>query len=381
MKITLLFFLLFVGNCGYAQEQILRIKDIEQNERKVIKAFEKYQKKPKKKRLKERFTTQYNESVSNYLSQLNILSKASQLQDKNWEGIVNALKSLQYLNVMAKSSKSNSFISTKDYSSKIDSVSKLAVESLYRKGKQNLEKEETIYSSQIAYDYLKRVLQFDANYLNTKELIDLTIVKGTKTIFFAPVKYDNLGNFIEWGTDNSSMSSDYIIKSLVNDLSINNIGSHFVNNSINADWIVEIKWVSLNMSPERNNKYTIERSTKIKVDGKEQTVYATVNYYERFKDVSGELICKIKDAKTQDYILIHNFTGASFFSNVEATYTGDDRALTYEDNEVINSTNSAIFFTTEGYELTTKMYSDAIHQQILENLGRLLNWNYNNGLN
>ena len=214
-----------------------------------------------------------------------------------------------------------------------------------------------------------------------KELIDLAVLKGTKNIFFSPVRYENLGNFIEWGNDNSSMSSDYIIKSLINDLSINNVGSRFVNNIRDADWVVEIKWGSINMSPERNDKYTIERSTKIKIDGKEKTVYATVNYNERFKDVSGELICKIKDTKTQDYIIINNFIGTTFFSKVEATYTGDKRALTYEDNNAINDINAFNFFTPESYELTTKMYSEAIHQQVLENIGRLLNWNYNNGLN
>ena len=110
MRIILLFILLIIGNFVYAQEKILSIEDIQQNERRTIKAFEKHQKKPKNKRKKERFIVQYNKSVSNYLSQLNILSKASQLEDKNWEGIINALKSLQYLNVLIKSSKSTSFI-------------------------------------------------------------------------------------------------------------------------------------------------------------------------------------------------------------------------------------------------------------------------------
>lgn len=380
MRIILLFILLGIGSFISAQEQILSIKDIEQNERKTIKAIEKFQKRSKKKKIKEQFISQYNNSVSNLLSRYNILSSDNQFEDKNWEGMINSLKTLQYLNTLVKSSDATSFISAKDYSSKIDSVSKLAQESLYNKGKQILDKDDNDDKSQEAYGYLKRVSQIEPDYLNTKALMELAVMRGSKNIYFSPVRYDNLGNYIEWGTGNSSMSSDYIINSLVDDLSVDNAGSRFVENSIDADWIIEMKWMSVDISPETTNKKPFERSAKIKENGIEKTVNATVTYTERYKTVSGTFKLKMKDVSTQDYFISEEFSGTTFFTKVEAKYTGDKRALTNEDSNVINNTNN-FYFTIEGYELTTKMYSNAIHQQVLDKIGRLINWNYNVGIN
>ena len=376
MRIVTLFALLNLSNFMFAQERILTTQEIEVNEQKVITAFEKFQKKPKNKRVKEKFISRYDNSISEYKSRLNILSESSQLEDKNWEGQINALKSLQYLNVLAKSSNTTSFIITKNYAYQIDSISDLATISLYNKGKESLARNENAFALEIAYGYFHRVLQLNPNYNDTKQLIDLAILKGTKTVYFEPVRCDNLGNYFEWGSNNSSASSDYIITSLLNDLSIDNVGSRFINDKFTADRIVEMKWVSINISPERNNKYSFERSRQIKENGVEKTVYATVNYNERYKDVTGQLNVRIKDVKTQDYIVNKQFSGTTFFSKTEANYKGDERALTNEDNNTITNTNAFISFNPEGYELTTKMYSEAIHNQVLYHIGRLLNWNY-----
>lgn len=374
-RIALLIFLCY-QSVAFAQEPLLYRQEIESNEHKVVNAFEKMQKKPNKKRLKDKFIERYNQSVSEHQTRLNLISKVNQLEEKNWEGKLNELKSLQYLNAMANSSKVTSFIETKDYSKQIDSIAGSAVADLYSKGKMTFEKNENIFAMEIAYNFLKRIQQIQPNYKDTNSIIDLAVSKGTKNVFFESVKYENLGNYIEWGSNNSSASSDFINTKIKNDLSVDNVGSRFINSRFSADRIVELKWTSINISPERNNKYSVERSKKIKDNGQEKIVYATVNYNERFKDVSGQMHLAVKDVKTNVNIIAQNVSGNTFFSKVEASYTGDKRALTNEDWEVINDTNTYNFFNTEGYELTTKMYDDAIHQQVLNNIGRLLNWNY-----
>ncbi|QTD36537.1 hypothetical protein JL193_10295 [Polaribacter batillariae] len=229
---------------------------------------------------------------------------------------------------------------------------------MYKKGKETIEKKENIYSLEVGYNYLMRVLQINSNYKNTKELMDLAILKGTKDIYFSPVTNGNSGNYLEFTSNNSSTTSNYIIQSLIEDLSVNKVGSRFVNNFTKSNWVVELKWVSVNISPRPDRKYSVERKADIKEDGKEKTVNAIVNYIEKTKDINGVLNVKIKDTKTQNYFIDEKFSGSSFITKIEARFTGDKRALTFEDKRIIEETNANPFAS---YEPENRLLTKKIH--------------------
>ncbi|QKX06477.1 hypothetical protein HN014_16665 [Aquimarina sp. TRL1] len=361
---------------SYTQEKLLHIENIEANEHKVIKAFGKLKKRPKKKRLQEKFSIVFNNAISKHKDRLHTLSHPSPIEDKNWEGLTNALRSIQFLNELATSSGITPLTKTPS----IDSITALATTDLYTKGKASLNKTENSYAYEIAYTYLTRALQFTPNYKDLKKLIDITIAEGTRNVYFTPVTYQNLGNYVEWGNDNSSVSSDFIIEHLSKDISVNNVGSHFVQNKLKADRVIAIEWVSINISPEKNHQYTIKRSSQIMENGKEKTVSATVHYHKKHKDITGTLNIKIKDTKAAPYLINENLSGTRTFEKTEVTYTGDKRALTQEDKSFINNsygTNNLNFNYTNNYNLITEMYLDTIHNQVLNHIGKLLNWNYN----
>ena len=376
MKALFILLICGISQLAFAQEQLLTGTEIEKREHHLLTTLNKLDHKPKKKRLQEKTVSLFNKSNSKHKTQLHILTKANVLDDTNWEGILNTLKSLQYINTITKNSEAKHIIKTEDYSKAIDSVTILATQTLYDEGALIIVNHTTPYAYSAGYKFMKRVIALNPNYKDARSLMDKTILKGSKNIYFEPVTYANLGNYIEWGSNNASMSSDYILDHLIKDLSKDLIGSHFLKSKDQtSDWNVLLTWNSVNISPERYNPYTIERSKIIKENGQEKTIKATVNYKERLIDVSGSLNCTIKDAKNGDILFNQDFSGITFFSRKEASYTGDKRALTYDDNKAITD-SQATFYSSDGYSLTTKMYTEALHNQIIKEIGTLLNWNY-----
>lgn len=372
MKKIILLVLLATSRFAFAQEQLINVADIENSEGRLIRAIEKFQKKANKERLKEDFISEYKKFFDEHQTKLNIASKSDQYGAKNWEGILNEMRTLQYIGVRVKASPTTAFVTVRDYSAAMDSVANLAAKQLYEAGKNTISKAQY----EAAYRYLNRLSAIYPNYLNTDELLKQSIDKGTKNVFFAPVGYDNLGNFMEWASKKSSASSDFILGHIINDLSVNNIGANLQNqNDSDADWIVSIKWTAINIAPERTQKYERQRSAKIKEKGSEVTVNATVNYIERSRMISGNLSCNIFNKKNGASVTTKNFNGSTTLFKTEATYKGDNRALTSEDQRAVNETRT-FSFGNDGYELTTKMYKDVIHHQLINYIGPYLNWNY-----
>jgi len=373
--IILVSFLLF-SEFFYAQEQLLSDTQIEQNEKKVLKSFKKLQKKQNKKRFKKRFIKYFNESIKKNTAKLNSLMQPDSDFEPNWEGILNKMYTLQYLYNISNLPFTKELVSAQDYTLKMDSITNLATQNMYRLGKELIQKKETPFAYMAAYHYLIRVENLHPNYLDTRQLIEEILKKGRKRVYFTPVTYDNLGSFVEFGfgKSNSSMSSDFIIKNLINELQIDNPNAIFVKNPSEADWIISLKWESVNIGNKRFREYTEDRSAEITENGKKITVKATIKFVITTIDVSGKLYYQIKD-KNNNLIENRTISGYSPFSKKEATYTGDKRALTQNDLTFVNN-QSFFVYVDDNYDLLTKMYLNEIQPQLMEDIGPLLNWNY-----
>ena len=336
-KIIFLVSFLLLTEFFYAQEQLLSDTQIEQNEKKVLKSFKKLQKKQNNKRFKKRFIKNFNASILKNTTELNSLMQPISDFEPNWEGILNKMNTLQYLHNISTSPVTKELVNAQDYTLKMDSITNVATQKMYRLGKELIQKKETPFAYMSAYNYLTRVENLHPNFLETRQLIEEVLMKGRKRVYFSPVTYDNLGSFVEFGfgKNNSSMSSDFIIKNSLNELQIDNPNSIFVKSPNEADWNVNLKWESVNMGNKRFREYTEERSSEITENDKKTTVKATVKFVITTIDVSGKLNYQIKD-KNNNIIVNRTISGYSPFSKKEATYTGDKRALTNEDLNIIN---------------------------------------------
>jgi len=205
-KIIILVSFLLFSEFFYAQEYLLSNSQIEQNEKKVVKSFKKLQKKQNKKRFKKRFVKYFNASISKNTSELNSLMQPNSDFEPNWEGMLNKMYTLQYLYNISIYPFTKELVSAQDYTSKIDSITNIATQNMYRLGQELIQKKETPFAYMTAYHYLNRVENLHPNYLDTRQLIEEVLMKGRKRIYFTPVTYDNLGSFVEFGFGNNNSS-------------------------------------------------------------------------------------------------------------------------------------------------------------------------------
>lgn len=363
------FIALLLINCSITngQEILLTIEEIQNKEHKTLAALKKLEKKPRKKPRQERFINAFNESVSE-----NEFAYASSSSDNDWEKMINALNSLELINLRAKFSKAASnLIKINSYSTQIDSVKALAIDKLYNGGKKIIDENSNNFAFKNAYELFYRLNQIHPNYKDVESLIDLTLLNGTKNVYFEPVTSDNMGNQIQFGTT----ANDYIRDYLINDLSNNLVGSKLDKSSgIGADYIVSIRWKSINVSPERNNNEKYDRTIEVKENGVKKKVSAQVIYNIFYKDYSATLNSTLKDIADNSIIIDKDFQGFFTDERIKVSYSGDKRALTNEDLNHIN--NAHQFVDYSGSKAVKSLYGSKIHNQLLYELGYLLNWNY-----
>ncbi|QTD36536.1 hypothetical protein JL193_10290 [Polaribacter batillariae] len=84
IKKIIIILLFFLGFCtiASAQEQLLTATEIQQNENELIKSFEKFNRKPKRKRLKRKFVLKYEASIKKYNARLNDLYQPNEYVEK-----------------------------------------------------------------------------------------------------------------------------------------------------------------------------------------------------------------------------------------------------------------------------------------------------------
>ncbi|WP_196890298.1 hypothetical protein [Aureivirga sp. CE67] len=373
MKFLVVIFLILFENSVFSQEYILSTVAIEKKEHSTVKSFEKFTKHPKRNRLKNHFLKDYNRSVSEYEKKLSELNSDA-YSEKPWIEILNTLHSLYFLDSLVTSHEQTAYLHSKDYKELIDSVSVEATKNLYEVGNKYLNEKGNVFGSAIAYRNFKKVLEISPGYKNTKDLLDVTILKGKKNVYFAPVQYKNQGNYFEISSDNASVTSNFIIDDLIKNLSINNIGSTFERSKgFETDWVVNMTWNSINIAPERKHTYDIKRNRVIRDGNTDVTVSATVTITETYKTIDGNMTVIVDDVKNNNEISRHNFLGTITHTMKEAKYKGDKRALTYEDNALI--TESLYRNKVNDIKLIEMLFEQSIYQQFISDLGGLFNWN------
>ncbi|BDD12416.1 hypothetical protein FUAX_48480 (plasmid) [Fulvitalea axinellae] len=381
MKLIYTLALLLITQFTFGQTKLLSTEAITKEESKVKHAFERYLKKPKNGKRTRILAELYNESVRKHTDRLEVLSKTPSDGLTDWEGIVNEITALKYLRDMTHGfTISGLNTSSENLTAKEDSLRKKGSRVLYKRSKKILEKDgQAYYTYADAFTLLNRSVALDSTFDDGKNLLKKVIAEGKKTVSFAPVGFDNQGNYIEWSTDHASVSSDYIIGKLIHDLSIQNIGAELLDHPAPAreDWTVEMQWVALNISPAREVQRRYEREKTEKTGDNEKKIKATVVYRDTHHNISGTLSVTFKDARSEETLVSKTFTGTSFLTNTTATFSGDRNALTYQDMQAIEKSYQTYKFTSP--ELVKRMYTEQIHPQILRTLGHYLNWNIDLG--
>jgi hypothetical protein len=321
----------------------------------------------------------YDQILAGHLNEVSRWQYTNQLNDK--ERLLTAYQDLQrfYDNIRNNPNLNNllrpSSVAAEVEKTRLDLVSGYYEEAL------SLLQENNWRSARIAFGSLTKVERWMPNYKDTRRLTREARESSILEAIVLPLRAE--GFFYNPGNQNFG-GGPRLAEQLVRDLggSFNQSGWYRVYEPWQANRIqggpdatLDPVWVQLQTDAPRTQQTRREVSKQIEV-GRDtsnrpvyQTVRATLNISEQSANASGRLEMRMTDERTRELLWRNSWNETHSHRNRWATYTGDSRALSNDDWDLVNADRGQpISNAWLEEQLIRKMY-----QNILNDLRNRLN--------
>jgi len=301
----------------------------------------------------------------------NEIAEYKMSQDPNrWVKIIEELQALQNIYSAINASPATArLVSAHSYTAELADARETGAAEYYNAGLQYLESDDRD-NARMAYRAFQAVNTIYPNYKDASILLKKAKEKGTLDVVINMV--ESRGYLYQGG----SFAADNFQRDLVRDLGGNygngTSGARFYTDwevrskKIQPDWTVDLNWANMYISPIRTNTYSRTVSKDIQ-SGKDtsgkaiyQTVTATLHITQTNINAQGDMEYQITDLSDNENIE-WNRIPASLNSVIEsATYSGDSRALSTNDWNMVNNRQYAYVNETE--------IVDALYRQVYSQL-------------
>jgi hypothetical protein len=293
---------------------------------------------------------------------------------ESWEKTAELYKKLQELTDAVKSNQElYNGLKPANYTTNIASAKLTAADMYYSMALAEMDK-SNVQSARNAHTYLTRVERLAGSYKETNILKQQAFKNGTIDILIQPLRREN--GFFNSGYNsimNNNWNSRDFSNQLVYDLGNNGKRMYKVYNSNSAwnvkddiDMVIEPVLTDFRVYNNGSNNNTYQRSASIAA-GKDtagrtiyKTVYATVQVQTITYTGNGNLEMRVqsKDGIANEVRRLYDNVN---FTIRTATYTGDSRALTSQDYEMINNRNNRIDDSYLEDQFLSRVYNDALY--------------------
>ncbi len=301
----------------------------------------------------------------------NEIAEYKMSQDPNrWVKIIEELQALQNIYSAINASPATArLVSAHSYTAELADARETGAAEYYNAGLQYLKSDDRD-DARMAYRAFQAVNTIYPNYKDASILLKKAKEKGTLDVVINMV--ESRGYLYQGG----SFAADNFQRDLVRDLGGNygngTSGARFYTDwdarskKIQPDWAVDLNWANMYISPIRTNTYSRTVSKDIQ-SGKDtsgkaiyQTVTATLHITQTNINAQGDMEYHITDLSDNENIE-WNRIPASLNSVIEsATYSGDSRALSTNDWNMVNNRQYAYVNETE--------IVDALYRQVYSQL-------------
>lgn len=312
--------------------------------------------------------TLYQQSIQRHEDK--IASYKTSTSPERWQKIVGELEALQKIyGALNTSRESGKLVTAQDYAAQLtDAKEKGAIE-FYDAGVQYMQA-DTRQDARKAYEAFQAVNKLYPNYRNTSSLMSEAREKSILDVVINPISTRGYmyGN---------SYRSNNFQRELVRDLGGswgNNLGgARFYTDwearsqDVKPDWIVDLNWDNVFISPMSNRSYTRQLSKQIEIgrDTANKPVYKTVNatlyITQRSINARADMEYRVVDLDKNSNVEWSRIPAYYDVNIEEATYRGDSRALSDYDWALVNSTQSRRYFDESDV-------MDALYQKIYPQL-------------
>ncbi len=278
------------------------------------------------------------------------ISNYNQSQDLNrWGKILEGYTVMQNIyNAIVASTPANQLVRPADYSREIQATRQNAAEEYYQyalgfedsPGRENAIK---------AYNAYNRASEFMPGYKDTKARMDNVYEATVLDVVINPIQEN--GYYYNAGYN---YNKEYFQQNLVRDLGgayNRNAQARFYTDrdvamqNLRPDWAVDLTLRRLDIPrpyttrQTRNISRSIEKGTDSSGHKIYETVYATLTIYQQSFTARADMEVSITETGTQKNITYNNYNEDYQWQEAYATYTGDRRALSSTDWDLVNNTS------------------------------------------
>lgn len=314
-------------------------------------AVKKLQKKPGDGELRSILLNAYNYAV--YDRESRVRQHSNSNSDLKWEWMYNEYQSLQNLHdAIRRSPEALVILKPVDYSSYLDTYSEKAAEVRYERGMRWLDRNDrTAYRN--AYSEFQAALRFKPHDIDIKQRMEEAYENAVVNVVLLPLD-DYRYRYSSYNQAESRNLESELLRNLQY-----HTGNQFTkfysewearNRNIRVDQLIDLRFTTFNIGRVHDQRSTREVSKDIvikeivykpdsivKVYGK---VYAKITTTRRTMRSDGNLAVNIREADGR-WLWSDNFHGDHNWVTEFATYTGDERALSESDKQLISRSHQS----------------------------------------
>lgn len=376
---TIFIALLFIG-CGSSKSYLERGDE----DKALSDAIKKLNKNPSDKEALDAIPVLYSSIIKAHEAKIQSYQEGKDIS--RWDKIISSYNQLQeaYNNII-QSTAAFKLITPQNYSTQLLETRQAAAHEYYRFGEDFLAKSGRDNAKK-AYSYFKKADKYVGGYKDVNAKINEAYEMAIIDVVINPVQDNSYFYSSGWGSSGLNFSNEYFQRTLVRDLAYNNSNNNYAarfysdweaqRENIQVDWVVDLRLRNMDIPQPARYTYRRNRSQQIQTgtdtSGKPtyKTVNATLNITRMSFIARADMEVVIRDVVAFRNISNRNFTQDYRWEEERASYTGDRRALSSSDWELINNTN---FYTPRREDILEELYRQ-LYPQVLNNIKYAVNW-------
>lgn len=302
-----------------------------------------------------------------------------------WDKIIGEYEDLQdAYNAVLNSNSAFKLLTPQSFSTQLLETKQSAAENYYRDGIEYSAKPGRD-NARKAYTAFKRSDKYINGYKDASAKMNEAYENAIVDVVINPVQDDSYFFNSGWGNSGYNYSNEYFQQTLVRELGVNNkrYPARFYTDwearrdNIQPDWVIDLRLRNMDMPQPMRNTYRRSASKQIEVgrdtSGNVQyrTVYATMNITKMSFTARAEMEVTIRDLVSGKNISYNSYRDDYRWEQESANYTGDSRALSSYDWDIINNNN--YYNTPRKEDILNELYRK-IYPQVKNNISYAVDW-------
>jgi hypothetical protein len=318
--------------------------------------------------------------------QARIRSLENSKEITRWDNLVTEYESLQSAyRAILNSNAAYRLVSPVDYGTQLLETRQQASEAYYNLANEFAGKSERADQKK-AYTYFKKADKFNPGFKDARSKADMAYENAIVDVVINPVQDNSFFFNSSWGNQGYNYSNEYFQQTLIRDLqssSNSRYPARFYTDwqarrdNVQPDWVVDLRLRDMDIPYPTTYTYSRNASSRVQVGtdtaGKPQyqNVYATVYITRLNFNARANMEVNITDVDTRKNISYRNFHEEVRWQEERGNYSGDSRALSSRDWQIINNGNNYNDFRRE--DVLGELYRK-IYPQVLNNIRYTVDW-------